>query len=153
MRRRAWLAGVAGLGMGLVLQSEIVWASSASSPVGHWRTIDDKTNKPSGAVEIYAQGGALFGRVIGIADPKMQTALCHDCGGYAQNRPVMGLVVLQNMRADGAQWDGGTILNPASGAVYHCRMRLSGDGQTLTMRGYIGTPLLGRTQIWQRLPE
>ena len=152
MRRRAWLMAGMAFAMTAGWGSGVAHAADLSSPVGNWRTIDDKTNKPSGTMVIYQRDGLLFGRVTSIADPKMQTVLCHDCEGWAQNKPVMGLEVLRDMHPNGAQWDGGTILNPQDGHVYHCRMHLGPKGQTLVLRGYIGLPMLGRTQTWQRLP-
>lgn len=156
MRVKAWLKASLGLAAAAVLAMGLsgarAQASDLSSPIGNWRTIDDRTNKVDGSVQIYERDGLLFGRITGIADPKLQAALCHNCSGYAQNQPVMGLVVIQNMRPDDGRWIGGTILNPQDGQVYHCKMHLGPDGQTLIVRGYIGTPMLGRTQTWQRLP-
>lgn len=170
MRRAAFWAGMAGCGLlGLTVGGGGVAIGTArparaqatataaagrfSSPVGSWRTIDDRTDKPDGIVQIYEQNGMLYGRVTGIDDPKYRAALCQHCGGYAHDRPVMGLVVLVNMKPVDAGWAGGTILNPQDGGVYHCRMHLIDGGRKLVLRGYIGTPLLGRTQTWIRLPE
>ncbi len=156
MRRLRLLKPVAGAGLMGLLAFGVgwgsAWASDPASPVGIWRTIDDRTNKPDGVVQIYEQNGLLFGKIIEIADPKFRTALCEQCGGEARNQPVMGLEVLRNMRPDGASWDGGTILNPQDGRVYHCRIHLGPDGRTLIVRGFIGAPMFGRTQTWQRLP-
>ena len=48
-------------------------------------------------------------------------------------------------------WDGGEILDPNNGKTYKVRMTPKDDGKTLAVRGYIGAPLLGRTQTWVRV--
>lgn len=147
-------AGLIGfLALGSALAPAPAQASDPLSPIGTWRTIDDRTNKPDGVVQIYEANGALYGRVTRIDDPKLRHALCHDCGGYAHDKPVMGLVVMLNMRPNGDGWAGGTVLNPQNGEIYHCRMHLVDDGEKLVVRGYVGTPLFGRTQTWERLPD
>jgi uncharacterized protein (DUF2147 family) len=120
--------------------------------VGVWRTIDDKTNKPRALVQIYARGGLLFGKVTSILDGQYADARCEGCSDDRKGQPVMGLEIIRDMKPDGNRWDGGTILNPQTGDIYHCRMHLGPDGQTLVVRGFIGFSLIGRSQIWQRMP-
>lgn len=149
MRRRQFVTGA--LGLSIALGAGPVLAADLASPIGDWRTIDDHSHKPRAIVQVYERDGLLYGRVKQILDPHYADAVCQHCSGYAANKPVLGLVIIQGLKADGAQWDGGTVLNPEDGKLYRCRIRVAPGGQTLLVRGFIGTPMLGRTQIWQRV--
>lgn len=67
-----------------------------------------------------------------------------------RGRPLMGLVVLTGLKAKGVnKFEGGKIYDPKSGNTYSCKGELKGDN-TLSLRGYIGVSLVGRTDTWTR---
>lgn len=121
------------------------------TPVGRWRTVDDATGKVKAVVNIVENGGVLSGRIEQIfdADPAWN-GRCLSCRDERKDQPVLGMVILSNLRKDGAEFTGGKILDPENGNVYRCKLRVTADGQKLEVRGFIGISLFGRTQVWVR---
>jgi len=65
-----------------------------------------------------------------------------------QSRAICGLTMLWNFtQAAPDKWTGGEIYDPVSGNTYKSHMKLLPD-HTLSVRGYIGISLLGRSEIW-----
>lgn len=124
----------------------------AQSPVGTWTTIDDKTKKPKSVVEIFeARDGTLSGRVVEILhSDRGPNPVCDKCSGELKNKPVRGMVILWGVRRKGNVWEGGQILDPASGKVYSVKLTPVDGGRKLDVRGFMGFSLLGRTQTWMR---
>ena len=125
-------------------------AQGAASPVGLWRTVDDKTGKENGAVRIFESNGALYGRIERITDPARAGLSCERCPDDRKGKPLVGLDIMRGLKRDGDVWDGGTILDPESGSIYKASVRLAEGGQKLVLRGYVGVSLLGRSQTWVR---
>lgn len=147
---RARTAAVAGLALSL-LWAGWAWAQEAS-PVGLWRTIDDKTNKERSLIRITESNGELQGVVEKIFDQPGDDPehLCRACKGDRKDKPVIGMTILWGLKKDGESWRGGEILDPKNGRVYKAKLTPSADGKTLDVRGFIGVSLIGRTQTWHR---
>ncbi|MDR3388447.1 MAG: DUF2147 domain-containing protein [Rudaea sp.] len=128
--------------------------ADAVSPVGTWKTIDDETHEARSLVQISENDGVLSGRVIRLfrkpdEDPNPR---CKDCPGERHDQPVIGMTILWNEHRHGDGWDGGEILDPEDGDIYRCSLHAIDGGAKLEVHGYIGIPLLGRTQVWERVP-
>ena len=128
-------------------------AETAVTPVGAWKTVDDSTNQVTSIVRITEQGGTLMGYVEKIMDPAAADKLCNACTDERKNKPVLGMVIMRGVRqADPtvATWQGGEILDPKNGKTYRVRLSVVDGGHSLEVRGYVGAPMFGRTQIWRR---
>jgi uncharacterized protein (DUF2147 family) len=124
----------------------------AQTPVGVWLTIDDATKKPRSHVRIVEESGVLKGAVVKGLDPNDKPdAVCELCTDDRKDKPIIGMTILRNLKKNGDKWDGGDVLDPNNGRVYRAQITVSPDNKALTLRGYIGTPLLGRSQTWTRV--
>ena len=137
--------------LALPLMMAAMSASAADGAVGRWKTIDDKTGKVKSIVEItQAANGALTGKVVDILhSDKGPNPVCDGCEGANKNKPVKGMTILWNLKADGANaWSGGTILDPANGKTYKSKVKLQTGGAKLDVSGCIA--FICRSQTWVR---
>ena len=128
-------------------------ALAQATPAGLWKTIDDKTKAEKSLVRITDSGGVYTGKVEKILTDKAD-AKCTECTDARKDQPVQGMVILRDIKldpSDSTQWIGGDILDPNNGKVYKVRIKTADGGKKLDVRGYIGTPMLGRTQTWLRV--
>jgi len=134
-----------------VLAASAAWAQNAS-PVGLWKTIDDETGKPKSLVRITDNGGELRGKIEKLFRDagEDQNPKCDKCEDARKDQPIVGMTIISGMKKDGDEYNGGQILDPANGKVYKSKMSLNDGGKKLDVRGYIGVPMLGRTQTWVR---
>lgn len=129
-----------------------VLAFAADSPVGLWKTIDDKTGQPTAFIRIADVNGELQGKIEKLVRPAEQdpNPLCVKCEGPNKNQPLIGMTILSGLKPEGDSYTGGQILDPGNGTLYKAKMRLADNGRKLEVRGYIGMPMLGRSQVWVR---
>jgi len=130
--------------------------SAEPTPVGLWQAVDEDTKQPTGWFLIRDHDGVYDGIIAKMflkpgEDPNEPCVACKD---DRHNHPWLGLEIIRGMKPQGdSKYAGGTILDPRDGKVYKAAMKVSPDGQTLTVRGYIGFELLGQNQYWTRLPD
>ena len=122
---------------------------SSQSIFGKWKTIDGQTGKEKAIVEIYKEGGKVFGKIIEILQPEDKGAICEKCEGKEKNKSVLGLVLIKNMLKDREYYRKGTIFDPEYGKKFRCRLMLTEDTDILQVRGYIA--FLYSTQYWERI--
>jgi uncharacterized protein (DUF2147 family) len=117
----------------------LVPAADAASPaiLGKWLT-----ESGHGVVEMVRCGNAVCGRIIGI-DRTPSEPMPTDVAGHSQ----CGLQIISEVtQANDGAWYG-RIVDPRDGATYHAKLWVDSDGR-LNLRGYVGIPLLGSTQVW-----
>jgi uncharacterized protein (DUF2147 family) len=126
--------------------------ADGTSPAGLWKNVDDASGKPRALIRITESNGTLQGRIEKVfptptEDPNPK---CEKCEGTNKDAPIIGLVILNGLRKDGGAYTGGQILDPDNGKVYSSNVQLTDNGKKLSVRGYIGVPMLGRSQTWIR---
>jgi uncharacterized protein (DUF2147 family) len=144
------------LGAGARAALLIAWSAvaQAGEPAGLWQEYDDKTGKVEALIRVeQAADGTYQGTIVKLVAEVVGSAsrVCSGCGGSLHNQPLLGMRILTGMRRkDAHTFEGGEIVDPDDGKVYRCRMRLSEDGRTLEVTGYIGVSWLGESEIWRR---
>jgi uncharacterized protein (DUF2147 family) len=118
---------------------------------GLWQEFDDQTGKVEALIRIEkTPAGDYEGKIETLA-PNLAGKVCDRCTGMLNNKPLLGMRILYGMkRQDELNFEGGEILDPDEGKTYRCHIKMSEDGKTLEVTGYIGAKWLGQTEIWRR---
>jgi uncharacterized protein (DUF2147 family) len=124
--------------------------ASLASPAGLWQPLDS-SGKPLGLIRIFEANGLYYGRIEPSSPSDDRNARCTHCTGERHDQPIIGLLLLRHLRPENGAYVGGDILDPDTGRVYGCTLRLTDGGHELVMRGFLGISLFGRSQIWRRV--
>jgi uncharacterized protein (DUF2147 family) len=102
--------------------------------------------KKDARIEIFLKGQQYFGKFIWAANPRKDTK---NPSKALQNRYLIGVEFLTGFTYDDGVYDDGEIYDPETGKTYSCKMSL--EGTSLKIRGYMGISLFGRTEYFERI--
>lgn len=137
---------------GLLLTSFAGQAFAQMTPVGTWRSIDDKTGEPRSEVVITENNGVVSGKIVKLLRKEAkQDAICDQCSDDRKNQRILGMEIIRNAKKVAGKdvWEGGKILNPEEGKEYTLKLTPIEDGKKLEVKGSI--LFIGRTQTWVRV--
>ncbi len=103
-------------------------------------------------IQIYkSNDGKFYGKIIWLKEPVKNGKPKLDeknRNEKLQKQPIVGLVILRGFEKDGDTYEDGTIYDPENGKTYDCKITYK--GKTLSIRGYVGISMFGRTTVWER---
>ena len=137
-------------------------AASAQQPsvMGTWLTASGKAEVRIAPCPD-SKSGPICGVIVGLTEPRgpdgvvvaPEVATDWRNGDPAlRGRKVLGMPLIWGFKktSDANAFEDGQIYNGENGKIYNANLSLQPDGK-LRLRGYVGSPMFGETQIWTRV--
>lgn len=119
------------------------------NPYGYWLTENERS-----VIKVEPCGKSLCGYIHWIIDGGMQ----YDTKNPQENlrgQPMCGLQIIQGLKPDAnkeGSFSDGKIYKADDGDVYDASLTMKSNSE-LTVRGYMGISLLGKSQTWKRVSD
>jgi len=123
-------------------------AQNPASPIGKWKTLDDKSGKPMTVTEVYeAKNGTLAAKIVeNLGLP----ATCANCSDEHKGKPMVGMVTLWNLKANKDGTWAGMGYKPSEDREFKAKsMKLIDGGKKLEVKGCVS--IICRTATWVRV--
>ena len=118
--------------------------------IGLWEPSNGKAR-----VKIEKIGSKYYGKIVWLREPLDPTTKAakldkNNPDESMRSVPLKGYRMLKDFTFNGTEWTDGTIYDPESGSTYNCKITMT-DANTLSIRGYIGVSVFGKTDVWKRM--
>jgi uncharacterized protein (DUF2147 family) len=106
--------------------------------IGFWFTENN-----SSKIQIYKADDKYFGKIVWVAPNGTEKE-------DLKVKPTVGYQIFRKFTFESKNlWSGGQVSDPRSGMTVSGKMTLK-DDKTLSVRGYLGAPMFGKTVILKR---
>ncbi|MXV14765.1 DUF2147 domain-containing protein [Hufsiella ginkgonis] len=125
------------------------FAPKKNPVLGKW-----ENPKGDGRMEIITRNNKFYGKLYWLKEPNLPDGTpkmdINNPDPKLQKRHIQGLEIIHDLVDKGnGVFEDGFVYEPKTAKDFNCRLELIGD--KLQMQGFIGTPLLGRTELWTRV--
>ncbi|NLK56049.1 MAG: DUF2147 domain-containing protein [Bacteroidales bacterium] len=134
----------------ILLSLSLTGFSQIDKILGKWKTIDEKDGSEQSIIYIYkATNGKYYGKIEKLF--KYSDKLCTECQGANKDKPILGMIIINEMELKDNELRNGTILDPNNGKVYNCNISYDAKTKSLKVKGFLDKAgWLGKTKTWFR---